>query len=156
MREHAEGRRSPEVKEHGGHHDGPEYRRESLRRRLIPNFDLNDPRDLSILYSDEEWEAMSEDEQVQAMNDLWRKFLRQRCLRAGIYGKAISPSRPDWNPESLRADETYYWRWIEECPGDGYQLRPQGRTRHRDECRMRWHIPVMSRTDGYGSRNGSG
>ena len=43
---------------------------EILAEASYPNFDLNDPRDLSILYTEEEWDAMSEDEPLDAMSEL--------------------------------------------------------------------------------------
>ena len=47
---------------------------EILAEASYPNFDLNDPRNLSLLYTKEQWDAMSEEDQVEAMNDLWRNF----------------------------------------------------------------------------------
>lgn len=47
---------------------------EILAEASYPNFDLNNPRDLSSLYSTEKWNAMSEEEQINAMNELWRNF----------------------------------------------------------------------------------
>lgn len=39
-----------------------------------PNFDLNNPRDLSGLYSEEELELMDEEAKLKAMNNLWKNF----------------------------------------------------------------------------------
>ena len=50
---------------------------EILAEASYPNFDLNDPRDLSQFYSDQEWNAMSDDEQVEADEQLVAEFLCQ-------------------------------------------------------------------------------
>ena len=42
---------------------------EILAEASYPNFDLNDPRNLSLLYTKEQWDAMSEEDQVEAMNE---------------------------------------------------------------------------------------
>lgn len=71
---------------------------EILAEASYPNFDLNNPRNLSVIYTEEEretysngekitytkgywkdyteeqWHAMSEEEQLEAMNTLWRNF----------------------------------------------------------------------------------
>ncbi len=39
-----------------------------------PEFNLNDPRDLSVLYSKEEIERMSDKKKTEALNALWRNF----------------------------------------------------------------------------------
>ncbi len=47
---------------------------EILAEASYPFFNLNDPRDLSILYPEETWNGMTEDAQLEAMNNLWRNF----------------------------------------------------------------------------------
>ena len=47
---------------------------EILAMASYPNFDLNDPRNLSSIYTEEAWNEMSETEQLEAMNEIWRNF----------------------------------------------------------------------------------
>lgn len=39
-----------------------------------PNYDLSNPRDLSAYYTQEEIDAMDEDAQMDALNQLWQNF----------------------------------------------------------------------------------
>ena len=39
-----------------------------------PNYDLNNPRDLTKYYTDEEIEAMTDKEKLETLNGLWRNF----------------------------------------------------------------------------------
>ena len=57
---------------------------EILAEASYPNFDLNDPRNLSLLYTKEQWDAMSEEDQVEAMNDLWRNFCVVTLMSRGL------------------------------------------------------------------------
>ena len=47
---------------------------EILAEASYPNFDLNNPRDLSRYYSEESIEKMSSDEKLETLNKLWRNF----------------------------------------------------------------------------------
>lgn len=47
---------------------------EIIAEASYPNYDLNNPRDLSKYYSEEEIKAMSDDEKIDVMNALWRNF----------------------------------------------------------------------------------
>lgn len=47
---------------------------EILAEASYPNYDLNNPRDLSVYYSEEAIEAMSSEEKLNALNQLWRNF----------------------------------------------------------------------------------
>lgn len=40
----------------------------------FPDYDLNDPRDLTKYYEEEELEEMTDDERLEALNRLWRNF----------------------------------------------------------------------------------
>ena len=39
-----------------------------------PNYDLNNPRDLSAYYTQEKLDAMTDEEKLEAMNALWKNF----------------------------------------------------------------------------------
>lgn len=56
---------------------------EILAEASYPNFDLNNPRDLSSIYKEETWEAMSEEEQLEAMNAVWRNFCVSDAFEPG-------------------------------------------------------------------------
>ena len=50
---------------------------EILAEASYPNYDLNNPRDISKYYSEEELAAMSDDEKIEKLNELWNNF----CIR---------------------------------------------------------------------------
>ncbi len=56
---------------------------EILAEASYPNFDLNNPRDLSGIYSEKEWTEMSEEAQIEAMNALWRNFCVSDAFEPG-------------------------------------------------------------------------
>ena len=47
---------------------------EILAEASYPNYDLNNPRDISKYYSEEELAAMSDDEKIEKLNELWNNF----------------------------------------------------------------------------------
>lgn len=47
---------------------------EILAEASYPNYDLNNPRDMSKYYSEEELAAMSDDEKIEKLNELWNNF----------------------------------------------------------------------------------
>lgn len=63
---------------------------EILAEASYPNFDLNNPSDLSILYTDEEWEALTDEEQTDAMNSLWRNFCVSDSYEPGSTAKPFT------------------------------------------------------------------
>ncbi len=80
---------------------------EILAEASYPNFDLNNPRDLSILYSEEEWNAMSEEDQLTAMNDLWRNFCVSDAFEPGSTAKPFTVAA-GLETGVLNGSETYY------------------------------------------------
>lgn len=52
-------------------------------------YDLNDPRDLSSIYSEEEIKAMNDAETVQALNDMWNNFCVTDAYEPGSVIKPI-------------------------------------------------------------------
>lgn len=80
---------------------------EILAEASYPNYDLNNPRDLSILYTDEQWEKMSEQEQLDAMNNLWRNFCVSDAFEPGSTMKPFTVAA-GFETGKLSGNETYY------------------------------------------------
>ena len=55
-----------------------------------PTFNLNSPRDLTAYYSEEEIEALSDEEVVNIYNDLWRNFCVSDTFEAGSTVKPLT------------------------------------------------------------------
>lgn len=55
-----------------------------------PNYDLNNPRDLSAYYSESEIEAMDEDEKLEKLNELWQNFCVYYTFEPGSTAKAFT------------------------------------------------------------------
>ncbi len=89
---------------------------EILAEASYPNFDLNDPRDLSVLYTDEVWAAMSEEDQLNAMNDLWRNFCVSDAYEPGSTMKPFTIAA-GLETGALSGDETYYCSGSKEIVG---------------------------------------
>ncbi len=80
---------------------------EILAEASYPNFDLNSPRDLSGLYSDEQWAEMTEDEQVEAMNNLWRNFCVSDAYEPGSTAKPFTIAA-GLESGAILGNENYY------------------------------------------------
>lgn len=80
---------------------------EILAMASYPNFDLNDPRDLSSVYTDEAWDKMSEEEQLEAMNQIWRNFCVSDTYEPGSTMKPFTVAA-GLETGKLRGNETYY------------------------------------------------
>ena len=80
---------------------------EILAEASYPNFDLNDPRDLSILYTEEQWDKLTEEEQINAMNDLWRNFCVSDAFEPGSTMKPFTVAA-GLETGAITGDETYY------------------------------------------------
>lgn len=80
---------------------------EILAEASYPNYDLNNPRDLSILYTDEQWKKMSEEEQLDAMNSLWRNFCVSDAYEPGSTMKPFTVAA-GLETGKLKGDEKYY------------------------------------------------
>ncbi|MCF2681597.1 peptidoglycan D,D-transpeptidase FtsI family protein [Faecalicatena contorta] len=56
---------------------------EILAEASYPNYDLNNPRDLSAYYLEEELEQMTDEEKVNALNELWNNFCVSNTYEPG-------------------------------------------------------------------------
>ena len=80
---------------------------EILAEAMYPNFDLNNPRDLSDVYTEEKWNKMSDDEQLQAMSDIWRNFCVSDAFEPGSTMKPFTVAA-GLETGALKGDETFY------------------------------------------------
>lgn len=55
-----------------------------------PNYDLNNPRDLSAYYSESEIEAMTTEEKLEKLNELWQNFCVYYTYEPGSTAKAFT------------------------------------------------------------------
>lgn len=55
-----------------------------------PNFNLNNPRDLSAYYKPRELRRMKEEERVEILNDLWRNFVVSDAFEPGSTAKPFT------------------------------------------------------------------
>ena len=80
---------------------------EILAMASYPNYDLNNPRDLSKYYTEEQLEAMTSEEKLDVLNGLWKNF----CI-SDTYepGSTIKPFTVATGLEigKLNGSETYY------------------------------------------------
>ncbi|MBQ7313507.1 MAG: peptidoglycan glycosyltransferase, partial [Clostridia bacterium] len=55
-----------------------------------PNFDLNNPKDLSPFYSQEEIDAMTDEQMYECLNKIWRNYCISDTYEPGSVSKAMS------------------------------------------------------------------
>ena len=55
-----------------------------------PTFDLNNPRDVSSLFTEEELETISQEEQMEALNELWKNFCISETFEPGSVQKPFT------------------------------------------------------------------
>lgn len=80
---------------------------EILAEASYPNYDLNNPRDLSAYYSEEEIEAMSDEEFLDNLNALWKNFCVSDTYEPGSTIKPFTMAIGLENG-TLGGNETYY------------------------------------------------
>lgn len=107
---------------------------EVLAMASYPTYDLNNPRDLSVsgLYSEEEIAAMTEEEQLEALNKLWKNYCITSTYEPGSTVKVMSLATAI-EEDLVGLDEVF------EC--DGYESFANGSTYDKVYC---------SKTTGHG------
>ena len=80
---------------------------EILAHAAYPNFDLNNPRDLSGIMSEEAIEQLSDAEQVDALQGLWRNFIVNDTFEPGSTAKPFTMAMA-LETGALQGDESFY------------------------------------------------
>ena len=80
---------------------------EILAEASYPNFDLNNPRDLTKYYTQEELDAMSDEEMLNALNNLWKNFCVTDTYEPGSTIKPFTVAAA-LETGALTGDETFY------------------------------------------------
>ena len=94
---------------------------EILAEASYPNFDLNNPRDLTSWYTPEALAKMSEKDKIEAMNTLWRNFCVSDAFEPGSTAKPFTLAA-GLETGKLTGQETYVcgggtWKaeWYIQC-----------------------------------------
>ena len=80
---------------------------EILAEASYPNYDLNQPRDLTKYYTQETIDAMSDEEQLETLNSLWNNFCVSDTYEPGSTFKPFTIAA-GLETGILTGDETYY------------------------------------------------
>ncbi len=80
---------------------------EILAEASYPNFDLNNPRDLTKYYTQEEIDAMSDEETLDALNSLWKNFCVTDTYEPGSTIKPFTVAAA-LETGAITGDETFY------------------------------------------------
>ena len=80
---------------------------EILAMASYPTFDLNNPRDMSAIYTEEVWNEMSSEEQLEAMNSVWRNFCVSDTYEPGSTAKPFTVAA-GLEIGKLTGNESYY------------------------------------------------
>lgn len=100
---------------------------ETLAMANYPNFDLNNPRDLSGYYTEEEIAAMSEEQQLDALNKIWENFCITYTYEPGSTVKPLTVAT-GLETGTLNGTESYYcdgYEWV-----GGHQIHCVNRNGH--------------------------
>lgn len=86
---------------------------EVLAMADYPGYNLNEPRDLSAYYTEEELEALTEEEKLEILYDIWENYCVSHTYEPGSTVKPLTVAT-GLETGTLTGDETY------EC--DGYEM----------------------------------
>lgn len=90
---------------------------EVLSMVSFPTFSLNDPRDLSDLYTKKQLSKMDDDEQMDALNQLWQNFPVSFTYEPGSTFKPFTVSM-GLETGTLKGNETFVCDGYEKFPGN--------------------------------------
>lgn len=100
---------------------------EILAEASYPNFDLNEPYDLSGLYTEEEINAMDSNAKMEALNALWRNFCISDTFEPGSTAKPFTVAA-GLETGKLTGNETYVCDGAETV--GGHRIRCVKRSGH--------------------------
>ena len=103
---------------------------EILAEASYPNYDLNNPRDLSKYYSKKELKKMSSDEKLNVLNDLWKNFCVSDTYEPGSTFKPFTISA-GLETGILSGDETYVCNGVMHV--GGHDIHCSNRSGHGTE-----------------------
>lgn len=92
-----------------------------------PSFDLNDPRDLSMYYSEEQLAEMSDEEILNILNNLWNNFCITSTYEPGSTAKPFTVAA-GLDCGKLTGNENYYCDGVENV--GGHKIRCVNREGH--------------------------
>ena len=79
---------------------------EVLAMAKYPNFDLNNPRDISAYFTEEELQGLTEEQQMELLNDLWENFCVSYTFEPGSTVKPMTVAC-GLDTGTLNGSETY-------------------------------------------------
>lgn len=101
-----------------------------LAMASYPNFDLNNPKDLSAYFTEEELAGMSDEDKMNQLNKLWQNYTISNTFEPGSTFKLFTEAM-GLDSGSLRGDETYI------CDGSewvsGHEIHCVNRSGHGTE-----------------------
>lgn len=101
-----------------------------LAMASYPNFDLNNPKDLSAYFTEEELAGMSDEDKMNQLNKLWQNYTISNTFEPGSTFKPFTEAM-GLDSGSLREDETYI------CDGSewvsGHEIHCVNRSGHGTE-----------------------
>ncbi len=103
---------------------------EILAEASYPNYDLNNPRDLSKYYTKKELKKMSSDEKLNLLNDLWNNFCVSDTYEPGSTFKPFTISA-GLETGILSGDETYVCNGVMHV--GGHDIHCSNRSGHGTE-----------------------
>jgi len=80
---------------------------EVLAMASYPNYDLNNPQDLSRYYTEEQLSAMSDDDKLAAKQSIWRNFCVSDTYEPGSTAKVFTMAAA-FDTGTITGNETYY------------------------------------------------